>query len=122
MKRADELAIRVVASSPDAAEATVFLDPAFVGFAGHFPGAPVLPGMCHVDLALRAASKALGVPLDLAAIERARFVKKALPGEEMSIRLTFGATTVAAVHSVGGEPVAEFRLLISRRAHRPAAK
>lgn len=124
MKRAGDLALRVVASSATGAEASVLLDPAFTGFAGHFPGAPVLPGMCHVDLALRAASQALGSPLELVAVERARFTTKALPGEELRIRLVFGATTgdetsVAAYHSVDGEGAAELHLLVRRSATCP---
>jgi 3-hydroxymyristoyl/3-hydroxydecanoyl-(acyl carrier protein) dehydratase len=127
MKLASDLPFRIVASAPGAAEAVVVLDPDFVGFAGHFPGAPVLPAMCHVDLALRAASLAIGEALDLVAVERARFVRKALPGEELRIRLVFrpsaGAVTeIAADHSVGGEAAAEMRLQVTRRTGPPAPR
>lgn len=120
MKRTADLALRVVASSPGAAEVLVRLDPEFAGFEGHFPGAPILPGMCHVDLALRAASLALGVAFELVAVERAKFTRKALPGEELRIRLAFRAagdsTSVAADHSIGGEPAADLRLTVRPRA------
>ena len=127
MKRAADLSIRIVASSPGAAEAIVVLDPDFAGFAGHFPGAPVLPGMCHVDLALRAASTALGAELELAAVDRARFSRKVHPGEELRICLALApaadsATTITADHSVGGEAAATLRLVVTRRACRPAPR
>lgn len=125
MRRTADLPLRIVASSPGAAEAAVLLDPDFAGFEGHFPGAPVLPGMCHVDLALRAASLALGAPLELVAVERARFVRRVLPDEELSIRLVFrqsgdAETSIVADHFVGAEPAAELRLVAVRRTEPPA--
>jgi len=120
MKRASDLSIRLHSSTPDAAEALVVLDADFAGFAGHFPGDPVLPGMCHIDLAVRAASLALGAELDLVAVERARFFRKVTPGEEMRICLVFkpssdGAVSVAADHFVGDERAAELLLVVTRR-------
>lgn len=118
---ARELVLRVVAQSAEVAEVGILLDPSFAGFAGHFPGAPVLPGMCHIDLALRAASLLAGAPLGLATIERARFVRRVLPGEELRIRVTLGAgeggaRIVSAEHLVGSEPAASLRLRVLARA------
>jgi 3-hydroxymyristoyl/3-hydroxydecanoyl-(acyl carrier protein) dehydratase len=120
MKLAADLSIRLVSSTPDTAEAAVVLDADFVGFAGHFPGAPVLPGMCHIDLALRAASLAFGAALDLVAVERARFVRKVTPGEELRICLVFkpspdDVVSVAADHFVGDDRAAELLLAVTRR-------
>ncbi len=120
MKHAADLSLRIVASAPGTAVAVVTLDPDFAGFAGHFPGAPVLPGMCHVDLAMRAACQVVGAPLDLLAVERARFVRKALPGEELRMFLVFrpsadDVTTIAAEISVGGKTSAQLHLSVSRR-------
>lgn len=124
----------------DPAEFAVVLDPAFVGFAGHFPGAPVFPGMCQVDLVLRAAAVVAGEDLDLVEIERARFKRRATPGEELRIRVTVraaaprqdanrpdalvshdgasrsGEDVVEASLAVGDEPVATLRLRVARRA------
>ena len=125
MKRAAELALRVIASAPGTAEVLVVLDPEFAGFAGHFPGEPVLPGMCHVDLALRAAALVVGADLELVAVDRARFLRKSLPGEELSIRLVLrpsvnAVTSIAADHSIGGELAAELRLVVTTRTAPPA--
>jgi len=124
--RAADLPLRVVAPATPAvaphgsvreltAEVAVLLDPAFDAFAGHFPGAPVLPAMCLVDLALRAASLVAGADLDLVSVERARFSRRILPGEELSIRVTLGAAgggtrSVAADLLVLGEAAAHLRL------------
>ena len=130
MTRTADLAMRVVEPAGDAprgsvplasAEFAVLLDPAFAGFEGHFPGAPVLPAMCHVDLAVRAASLAAGTALDLIGIERARFTRRVGPGEEMTIRVrlssgTGGTRTVKADHFVGGEAAARMSLRLVVRA------
>ena len=75
--------------------------------------------MCHVELALLVASRVIGAPLELLAIERARFVRKALPGEELTIRIQLGpasgAVCVDANHSIGGEPAAELRIVVMQR-------
>ena len=121
MTLARDLELRVVAQTVDGVEVGILLDPSFAGFAGHFPGAPVLPGMCHIDLALRAASLLAGASLDLAEIERARFVRRVLPGEELRIRVKLaaeadGARIVIAEHLVGDEPAASLRLRVVARA------
>jgi 3-hydroxyacyl-[acyl-carrier-protein] dehydratase len=111
MKTATDLSLRVVASSPESAEVAVALDADFAGFEGHFPGAPVLPGMCHVDLAVRAASAAQGRALELLTIERARFVARVAPGGEMRCRLVYEPDgVVEAEHFVEDRLVAELRL------------
>ncbi len=92
----------------------------YPGFQGHFPGDPVLPGMCHVFLATRAAGKACGREVLLAKVLRARFSRKVVPGEELRILLTLekasgeeapgGPVRVRSSHSVEGEPAAELQL------------
>lgn len=120
MKRAAELRIDVSSQAPASATAVVGLDPAFAGFAGHFPGDPILPAMCHVDLALRATARALGAQLDLVAVGRARFMRKVRPGEELSMRLSFSAPrdatiTVTSAHTVGGAAVADLQFAVRLR-------
>jgi 3-hydroxymyristoyl/3-hydroxydecanoyl-(acyl carrier protein) dehydratase len=82
--------------------------------------------MCHVDLAVRAASRVLGAPLELATVRHARFHRAVKPGAELSIRLRFAAVNAEAIdvsttHVVSSERVAETRLLLSRREPPPGA-
>jgi 3-hydroxymyristoyl/3-hydroxydecanoyl-(acyl carrier protein) dehydratase len=113
--RPAELDIAVVASPDGSAEARVFVPSDFAGFAGHFPAEPVLPAMCHVDLALRAASRAFGA-LDLVAVERARFPRKTLPDETLTIRIRRDAAgRLHCEHRVGDAICAQFVLEVSSR-------
>jgi len=75
----------------------------------------VLPAMCHVELALRAAALLAGRPLVLTAVDRARFPTPAGPGAElrMEVRLAAaaaGALRVEASHRVHDSEVARLTL------------
>jgi 3-hydroxymyristoyl/3-hydroxydecanoyl-(acyl carrier protein) dehydratase len=50
-------------------------------FAGHFPGEPVLPGVCLLQCVLAALSKAEGKSVSLASVSKARFHSAVFPGE-----------------------------------------
>ena len=73
------------------ATCTVLIDPAELVFQGHYPGLPIFPGACLVEYvhrgALATAPKSL-LPLELAAIESARFLRPVWPADELRIELT----------------------------------
>lgn len=57
-------------------EATVFqvtLLPTFAGYAGHFPGNPVAPGVCNIRMLKQCAEQIAGKPLMLNYITGCRF-------------------------------------------------
>ena len=73
-------------------------------FAGHFPGAPVLPGAALLALVVQAAGDRLGGPA--LCVEQIKFLAGVTPGQRIVIRLRpqgdaldfdvrRGATTVA---------------------------
>jgi 3-hydroxymyristoyl/3-hydroxydecanoyl-(acyl carrier protein) dehydratase len=104
---------RQVVENDDGSVACVFLPgPDYAGFDGHFPGDPVLPGMCHLDLALQALRIATGNPCEVAGVVRARFRRIVRPGEELRIvvRRVPDASHPGrwrCEHFVGEEPAAE---------------
>lgn len=102
-----------VLNCPDGSVECIYRVPRdYAGFDGHFPGDLVLPGMCHVDLALRTIRIATGARCELAAIVRARFLRKVRPGEVLRIvvRPEPGhpdRRRWSARHSVGDEHAAD---------------
>jgi hypothetical protein len=64
-------------SLADAAEYSVqgtFLFPGnFIGFQGHFPGFPVLPGVFMIQMASLVAEKTLGFPVVVVSVDLAKF-------------------------------------------------
>ena len=57
----------------------------FPGFAGHFPGRPILPAVLQIMAATLLAETATGRHLQATAIERAKFVRPIVPGELVEI-------------------------------------
>lgn len=63
------------------------IDPAHAALPGHFPGAPVVPGVVVLDEVLAAAERWCGAPLTLRGLPQAKFLAPLLPGEQASIAL-----------------------------------
>ena len=55
-------------------------------FAGHFPGAPILPGVVLLDAALQAIAAATGIELDTCEIGAVKFLHPVNPGDRLEIR------------------------------------
>lgn len=87
-------------------------------FAGHYPGAPILPGTFLVEALLQAASTALGGDIRLEEIVACRFHSPLLPGDEVAARFTLkdagvGRTLVQATAS-GRAPAADLTMLVAQ--------
>lgn len=84
-------------TAPDTVTTVVDADAAV--FAGHYPGRPVVPGVCLIDLAGQAAAR-LGFPPSGPAltVDRAHFTDPVLPGDHLTVTVTSSdADQVAAV-------------------------
>ncbi len=69
--------------------ATFVFPPDYVGFQGHFPGNPVLPGVCMVEAALAMlAATGLGA-VRLMQMVSAKWFAPVRPGETLTFRATF---------------------------------
>ncbi len=94
-------------------------------FSGHFPNEPVMPGVLIIEALAQAAAVGLALREGdafregrggyLASIERARFRRKVVPGDQLRLtgtitRFRRGLCTVAAVALVGDQVAAEATL------------
>jgi 3-hydroxymyristoyl/3-hydroxydecanoyl-(acyl carrier protein) dehydratase len=77
-------------------------------FAGHFPGAPIVPGVVLLDETLRALSSLCGVPLGCCTIREAKFRSVLRPGEPLALEVSERADGALAfvLTSGGGRTVA----------------
>jgi len=57
-------------------------------FAGHFPGNPIVPGVVLLDEALYRIGAALHVAAHECAIDSAKFLSAARPGESLQLTIT----------------------------------
>jgi len=63
--------------------------PDLVYFSGHFPDAPVLPGVVQVDWALSLGQQLLDLPGKFAGMEVLKFQQLVRPGDEIQLHLRF---------------------------------
>ena len=62
-------------------------------FAGHFPGAPILPGIAQLKMVADVISQATQQTLHISQLSRVKFKKAVTPGEELEMQITLAATT-----------------------------
>ncbi|MCL2144257.1 MAG: hypothetical protein FWH43_01990 [Endomicrobia bacterium] len=65
-----------------------FIDKNFPAFEGHFPGAPLLPGIAQIEIALFCISRILGKNVCIAEIKKAKFANPVLPAAEIFVSVT----------------------------------
>ena len=91
-------------------------DETFTGFKGHFPGRPVLPGVCQILAFSVFACNASGMKLKLREITKAKFLSVVEPGEianfSFSLSRDDGSMSLSGETSVEGKGiVGKFKLL-----------
>jgi 3-hydroxymyristoyl/3-hydroxydecanoyl-(acyl carrier protein) dehydratase len=79
------------------------VDPSHPSLPGHFPGAPVVPGVLVLERVV-AAIEAMHGPLAALRLPQAKFVQPLLPGERADVEL-------ADTTGEGGAPRWRFRVL-----------
>ena len=89
-------------------------DPDFTGFAGHFEGNPIVPGVCLIEAARLIAEEAAGKALRTVKIAQSRFRRPIFAGEtaDATVKLTdLGkAMKIQAEFRVDGATSAQMRL------------
>jgi len=71
-------------------------------FAGHFPGAPIVPGVMLLDTVLQALAAATGIALDICDIGSVKFLSPAKPGDELVIQHILSASGTIRFEVVAG--------------------
>jgi 3-hydroxyacyl-[acyl-carrier-protein] dehydratase len=83
----------------------VTLNPACKVYEGHFPGTPVSPGVCNIQMILECASEVAGKPLMLTYIAQCRMTRLITPNEfhTLEVRISLDGENLRA--SIGAESV-----------------
>ncbi len=91
-------------------------------FAGHYPGAPIFPGVFIIEMVLQSATwlcESQGMSVSLMALRSVRLSAPVYPGDVLSCRAEVGAETdgeldVRAVCKTNDNVVAKIRLQLAR--------
>ena len=110
-KEIDELLKNFEVES-DTASAEISFPPNFSGFQGHFPGQPVLPGVCQIGTAMALAGRMCGTRQVLDEIVNAKFVAMVVPNQLLQVQGTLADGLLRVGIASGEERVAEFKLRI----------
>jgi 3-hydroxyacyl-[acyl-carrier-protein] dehydratase len=94
----------------------------FVGFAGHFPGYPILPAILQLLLAQLLAEQLCNEPLQLRSLSRAKFTRQIRPEETVEVSVDCqpgeaGALRCVASLQVADERAASFTLELHKGLH-----
>lgn len=119
--------VRVVSARGDDGRAAtqVLVSPAEPVFAGHYPEFPIFPGVCVVECAHRSAQATAPEPVELAAVESARFTGPAFPGDVLDLALKWRRTeggwlcAVSAATARGGAASVRLRYRTAADRNRP---
>jgi len=80
-------------TEPGHAQVSIALDAALRVFDGHFPGAPILPGVAQVDWAIAFARERFDMPANFIRMDALKFSQPALPGMHLDLDLHWNAAT-----------------------------
>ena len=103
---------RVSLDGPTATCEFVF-EETFRGFHGHFPGNPVLPGVCFLQCALVLASKVSGGEKRVVLVDSAKFLAAVSPGQSVQATCQLEDDRVVASFAVGEKVVSKLKMRVA---------
>ena len=87
-------------------ESHTHVSPDHPALPGHFPGAPIVPGVLLLDRVLDCAESWLGHALAPTGLAQVKFLVPFLPGEEAQLSLELADTNLKFIVRRGGEAIA----------------
>ncbi|MCF5578001.1 AMP-binding protein [Pseudomonas syringae] len=93
----------------------LIVPPDLAFFSGHFPTAPILPGVVQVDWAISLGQRLLDLPPDFAGMEVLKFQQLVRPGDHLKLTLRFDAARSKlhfAFHNAENAPCSSGRIVL----------
>lgn len=88
--------------APASARAVITIDAGHRIFDGHFPGQPVVPGVCMMQIVRELAEQGVGVPLQITTADNMKFLSILNPHEHGEVVVTVGYVLNGNSYTVDG--------------------
>jgi len=112
MRQTIDQYVKSFSANENEATATVVFDPDFVGFQGHFPDNPILPGVCQISLVLAVADRLTQSRQSLCEIVNAKFLSVVQPNQPLTVECSLANHILRAKLLTKNNRVAEFKLRV----------
>ena len=93
MLQGDFFHVTSLDSADHTTRAILEIDPAHVIFKGHFPGQPVVPGVCMMQMVKEITEAVLGRETRLVKAEQLKFLALLIPAESRQLRMELKLST-----------------------------
>lgn len=92
----------------------VALDPSCPVYEGHFPGNPIAPGACNIEMVRQCASLAMGREIRITAIRQCKFLMLLKPGdpEQLTIQMSWTIEQLSATILADEKPAVQLKMNI----------
>jgi 3-hydroxyacyl-[acyl-carrier-protein] dehydratase len=87
MLQGDFFHITTFQTAGNTAKVLLEIDPAHAIFEGHFPGQPVVPGVCMMQMVKEIAEKVLGKETRLVKADQIKFLAVLIPAENQPLQM-----------------------------------
>lgn len=106
----------IISQQIEAQSATfiVTLEASCLVYEGHFPGNPIAPGACNIEMVRQCAGIAIGREIRITAIRMCKFMMLIRPGEpqQLIIQINWTAEQISATILAEDKPAVQLKLNI----------
>ncbi len=95
---------------------TVELNPSHPVYEGHFPGMPVVPGVCTMDIVKKCVSGSLARKLRFGSVRECKFLAAIIPAQHKRLEINLRVTPSDSSWYISGEVAAEERIMMKIKA------
>ena len=110
MKKEIKACMGKLSGGADGAAAEFVFPETFMGFHGHFPGNPIVPGVCLVQCALVLAGEISARTLQVRLIKSAKFLATVSPGQSVQVECSIVDNLATASFASGETRIAALKM------------
>ena len=106
--------IQDVTTREDQITATLCFGKDFLGFQGHFPENPILPGMCLLETVLVLIQRMKGTSVRMTGLLVSKFFAVVIPDQTVTVDCMLNGDTVVAHVKTDTQRIAQIKMKVAR--------